>query len=100
MASRDFLFFTLAICVAVATFFFAWFSLSLIRILRGVAKVIEDVRGRIERIGEAIEGLTEKIAHSALSISAVASGVKEILGFLGRRRSARSAKTKSANADE
>jgi methyl-accepting chemotaxis protein len=89
MTSQDILFVTLALCAAVITFFFAWFSLSLIRILRGVTTVIEDVRSRIERIGESIEQLTEKVAHTALSFSTLAGGVKEVLDFLGRRRSAK-----------
>jgi methyl-accepting chemotaxis protein len=97
--SRDVLFYTLAVCAAVVTFFIAWFSLSVIRILRGVTSVIEEVRSRIERVGAAIEDLTERVTHSTASLSAVAAGVKELLGFLGRRR-AKNAKSKSSSADE
>lgn len=99
MASRDILFYTLAVCVAVVTFFLAWFSLSIIRILRGVTSVIEEVRGRIERIGSAIEGLTERVTHSAASLSTVAGGVRELLAYLGRRRAGRP-RSKSAPADK
>lgn len=93
--ARDILFYTLAVCAAVVTFFIAWFSLSVIRILRGVTAVIEEIRGRIERVGTAIEDLTERVTHSAGALSAVAAGVKELMGFLGRRR-AKNAKSSTA----
>ncbi len=95
MVARDILFISLAVCAVVATFFFAWFALALIRIVRGVASVIEEVRARIEHIGSAIESLTERVTHSTASLSAVAAGVKELLGWLGKRRTGRRARSKA-----
>lgn len=100
MESRDILFLTLAVCAAVLTGFVAWFLFYLVKIFRTVTSTVEDFRDRLRTIDEILQTIREKLTSTHLQLTAVAAGLKELIGWYINRRAKRRASTRASDTSD
>lgn len=95
-SSKDILFLTLAAAIVVVTFFLAWALYLGIHMLRDLRMATRSVRQNVEKAGEVLDLLKEKIAASTSYLGIIAEGAKQVLRFWqGRKR-----RTKTSRIDD
>ncbi len=100
MLSRDVLFYTLAVAAATMTVITVWLFWSFIRIFRSFNGLVEDFRTRLSTIDEILHTIQDKISSTHIQLTALAGGLKELIGFFVNRRAKRAKSSKRASADE
>ncbi len=98
--TKDILFFTLAVAVAVLTFFLAWslyYVTMMLKKAHEVAKEVETlvitVRDRVRQIEEVINTIQEKINSSVSYLPLVVKGVTELVEHFKKRKQSKKAKS-------
>ncbi len=100
MDARDILFLTLALCAAILTGFTAWFMYYLVKIFRTVTATVEDFRDRLRTIDEILQTIREKLSSTHLQLTALAAGLKQLLGFFASRRAQRRSSTRASETTD
>lgn len=100
MDARDILFLTLALCAAVLTVFTAWFMYYLVKIFRTVTATVEDFRDRLRTIDEILQTIKDKLSSTHVQLSALAAGVKTLIGFFADRQAKRRSSTRASKATD
>ena len=85
-SSKDILYLVLAFSILWFTAFVCWALYYLISILRDSAKLIEDVREKLDSIDSAIQGVREKLSKGAGSLSTMATGAKLLMEIVGHQK--------------
>lgn len=85
-SSKDILFLVLAFCALWFTAFVCWLLWYVISILRDASKVIEEIHEKIAAIDHAVHAVRERLESSFGSLGAVATGIKILGSYLGKRR--------------
>lgn len=84
-SSKDILNLVIAFSVLWFTAFVCWALYYLISILRDTARLIEDVREKLDALQAAIEGVKERMAKSASALGTMATGAKFLMELFERR---------------
>lgn len=99
--TKDILYLVLAFCVLWFTIFVCWLLYYFISIMREARGMTKDVRERLGRIGAALEEIKEKFSSSLSIFSALADGVKYVVGHvMDRKGDRRSPPRKKKHAEE
>lgn len=85
-SSKDILYLVLAFSILWFTAFVCWALYYLISILRDAAKLIEDVREKLDAIDNAIQGVRDKLTKGASSLSTMATGAKLLMEIMGTQK--------------
>src|SRR5947209_8459453 len=81
MLSRDILFYTLAVAVAVATAFWVWLLWYIINIFRSMQRLVEDFRDRLRVIDGILHTIQDKLTSTHTQLTILAEGVKQLISF-------------------
>lgn len=98
MVSRDVLYYTLAVAVAVATVFWVWLLWYIIQIFRSMEKLVEDFRDRLRVIDEILRTIHDKLTSTHAQLSMLAEGVTKLISFFSNRSAKRSRSSTRASA--
>jgi len=79
--SKDILFLTISICVAVFTIFFCWGMYYFIAMVRNVFKVTDDARNILKKTEEAIDLVKMKISESVSYVMLFGEALKKVVDF-------------------
>ena len=82
-SSKDILLITIAICIAVFTFFSCWGLYYLVGLVRNAFKVSKDARNILTKVEETIDALKDKIHSSSSYLLLIGEAVKKILDIMG-----------------
>lgn len=100
MLSRDVLFYALAVAAVAFTVTMVWTFIAILRIFRSFNGLVEDFRNRLGLIDEILHTIQDKISSTHIQLTALAGGLKELIGFFVNRRAKRAKSSKRASADE
>jgi len=92
--SKDVLNIVIASCIGAFTIFVCWMLWYVIRVMRQVNSLIDNVKAKIEAIDGILKTIHAKIDHSASALSVLGKGVGQIMEFVKNRRENKSKKTK------
>jgi len=91
--SKDVLYLTIAVCVAVFTFFMSWGLFYMVMMLKKgndalkeVSSLISSLKEKAERISRFMDTLEEKITHSASYLPLLFKGITELIGFFKKKK--------------
>jgi hypothetical protein len=99
--SKDILFISLAVAALVGTAFWVLLLAEVIKILRTVARTINEFHDRLRTIDDILQTIKDKITSTHIELIALAQGVKTLISFFANRKTGnRSSKRASATADD
>jgi hypothetical protein len=91
--SKDILYITIAVCVAIFTFFTSWALFYIVMILKKgndafkqLSTLISSVKEKVEKIEHVIDIVEEKVTHSASYLPLLFKGVTELLDFFKKKK--------------
>ena len=91
--SKDVLYLTIALCVAIFTFFMSWGLYYIVMMLKKgndalkeVSSLISFLKEKAERVGRLIDTLEEKITHSVSYLPLLFKGVTELIDFFKKKK--------------
>ena len=87
-SSKDILYLVLAFCALWFTAFVCWVLWYLIRMLRDASSAVREVRDKLHAVEEAMQGIREKLEHSASYLGMVATGTKVLIDYLAKHKEA------------
>lgn len=100
MLSRDILFYSLAILAATFVVTTIWFFVSVMRIFRNFNGLVEDFRTRLMTIDDILHTIQDKISSTHIQLTALAGGLKELIGFFTNRRAKRRTSTRASDSGD
>lgn len=100
MLSRDILFYSLAVLAATFVVTTIWFFVSVMRIFRNFNGLVEDFRTRLMTIDDILHTIQDKISSTHIQLTALAGGLKELIGFFVRRRAKRRSSTRASDSGD
>lgn len=100
MLSRDVLFYTLAVAAAALTVITVWSFWQMIKIFRSLNGLVEDFRTRLGVIDEILRTIQDKISSTHIQLTALAGGLKELIGFFVSRRAKRRPSARASDSTD
>lgn len=100
MLARDVLLYTLAVAIAIGTVMTVWMFVSVMRIVRSFKDLLEDFRNRLGVIDEILHTIQDKISSTHIQLTALAGGLKELIGFFVSRRAKRRSSTRASDSGD
>lgn len=100
MLSRDVLFYTLAVAAAAFTVTTVWAFIAFLRLFRSFNGLVEDFRHRLGMIDEILRTIQEKISSTHIQLTALAGGLKELIGFFVNRRAKRRSSARASDSSD
>ena len=96
--SKDLLYLVIAFCILWLTVFMCWLLYYFISIIGSVRRLVKSAEDKVNKIGEVIELLKDRINHSAAHLALIVEGVSKLVDYFKSRRSpdSRSGKKKKA----
>jgi len=91
--TKDLLYFVIAFCLMFLTFSAVWFLYYLIKIVKDVSNLVDNVKDKVEKTGKVIDLVKEKVDNSASHFVILVEAIKEILKFVIERKRKNSEKT-------
>lgn len=90
--SKDLLNGVLAACILLFTVFLVWIMYYAAMIAKQARETFADAQSLVKKIGDLADMVRDKIASTIATISTLSIGIKEILGFLQKRKEKSSGK--------
>lgn len=100
MLSRDVLFYSLAVAAAAFTITMVWTFVSFLKLFRSFNGLVEDFRHRLGMIDEILRTIQDKISSTHLQLTALAGGLKELIGFFVSRRAKRRPSARASDSTD
>lgn len=100
MVTRDILFITLSVCAVTFTAMAVWCFVYLLKVMRGLAGLVEDFRDRLHAIDDILRTIKDKLTDTHVQLSFVAQGIKQLISYVISRRSKRRASTRASSVGE
>jgi hypothetical protein len=84
-SSKDVLYLTISLCIAVFTVFSCWGIYYFVGILRNAFKISKDARNVLKKAEEVVDAVKEKIHSSASYLLLLGEAIKKILEIMSER---------------
>ncbi|MFH0951866.1 MAG: hypothetical protein V1838_01620 [Patescibacteria group bacterium] len=97
--SKDVLFLVIALAVAILTFFGSWLLYYLIKILKRGYNAVNMVTEKIETLSNIIDGLKEKLDHSASAFTILSQAILKLVGHWKKKSNNKKGKSKNEDDD-
>jgi len=101
-SSREILLIVLAFCAAILTFFICWALYYIVMMLKRaravtdeVSDVVRLVKEKIERLGNLLDAVEEKLKNTAGYLPLVLKGVTDLVGYFKRRHEDKAKRSKT-----
>ncbi len=84
--SKDLLYLVIAFCILWLTVFMCWLLYYFISIIGSVRRLVKSAEDKVNKIGEVIETLKDKINHSATHLALIVEGVSKLVDYFKSRK--------------
>lgn|SRR3989338_3638271 len=80
--AKEILYIVIAFCALWFTAFICWLIYQIARILRNVNETLEDARGTLVKIQDAISGIRSQFGHATSAMVVLVDGGKKLLEYV------------------
>jgi uncharacterized protein YoxC len=100
MLTRDILYISLSVAALVGVAFWAILLYEIIKIMRSIEQTVREFHDRLKVIDEILQSVRDKLSSTHVQLAALAEGVKQLIGFFVRRRSASRSSSRASQATD
>jgi len=93
-SSKDLLFITLAFCAIWLTVFLCWLLYYVMAIVRDAETLMREIKNMVEKVDRVAKFVQDKVEHSAMSLTIIATALKELIMWAVAQRQEMMAKKK------
>ena len=97
--STDILILVAAIAIAVLTFFIAWMIYYFIRILKQTNKMVDEIKEKVEKFGDILDTLKQKISDSFSNLGLLTKAVARFIDFFKERKANKGKAKRKVDSD-